>query len=210
MACVHGDTRTYATCHVVVCTTREVFKARAGIVPNLLVPVLIGWDCPIFLRLWDPEREDRARGELPQRTGRGGRPAFGATRRSPSGGTTTAEDPDPGEEGPSTPGSPVQSTRDPDRTDPGNGAPTVSSTATASEQGDAPGESESSPLTELSDFARARGEDSARPGQFATAQLQDDTLRHAWGHVVSHDGQVRDSVGPLTHPHFCTRGGATV
>ena len=77
---------------------------------------------------------------------------------------------------------------------------------TASEQCADLGETESSPLTEFSDFPpTGRGED--RPGQFATAQLQDDTLKHAWSHVLSHDGQVRDSVSTLPHPHFCTKSG---
>ena len=52
VACVHGDTRTYGTCHVVVRTPYGVFTARAGIVPHLPVPLLIGRDCPIFHRLW--------------------------------------------------------------------------------------------------------------------------------------------------------------
>ena len=51
VACVHGDTRTYETCRVVVRTPRGVFTARAGIVPLLPVPLLIGRDCPIFPRL---------------------------------------------------------------------------------------------------------------------------------------------------------------
>ena len=59
VACVHGDTRVYQTCHVVVRTTQGVFTARAGIVPQLPVPLLIGRDCPIFHRLWNPEREVR-------------------------------------------------------------------------------------------------------------------------------------------------------
>ena len=33
VACVHRDTRTYGTCHVVVRTPYVVFTARAGIVP---------------------------------------------------------------------------------------------------------------------------------------------------------------------------------
>ena len=82
---------------------------------------------------------------------------------------------------------------------------------TALEQGADLGETESSPLTEFSDFPpTGRGEDRPgedRPGQFATAQLQDDTLKHAWSHILSHDGQVRDSVSTLPHPHFCTRSG---
>ncbi|XP_056437570.1 uncharacterized protein LOC130374665 [Gadus chalcogrammus] len=59
VACVHGGTRTYETCHVVIRTPHGVFTARAGIVPNLPVPLLIGRDCPIFRRLWTPARESR-------------------------------------------------------------------------------------------------------------------------------------------------------
>ena len=44
------------------------------------------------------------------------------------------------------------------------------------------------------------------PGQFASAQLQDDALKHAWSHVLAHDRQTRDSVSNLPHPHFSTRG----
>ena len=53
VACVHGDTRTYESCHVVVRTPYGVFAARAGIVPHLPVPLLI------FNRLWNPERGSR-------------------------------------------------------------------------------------------------------------------------------------------------------
>ena len=70
VACVHGDTRTYGTCHVVVRTPYGVFTARAGIVPQLPVPLLIGRDCPIFHRLWNPERGSRPRREPPCRVGR--------------------------------------------------------------------------------------------------------------------------------------------
>jgi hypothetical protein len=45
VACIHGDTRTYETCHVVVWTPHGVFKTREGIVPHLPVPLLIGRDC---------------------------------------------------------------------------------------------------------------------------------------------------------------------
>ena len=55
VTCVHGDTRTYETCLVVVRTTRGMYTARAGIVPHLPMPLLIGRDCPIFYRLWNPE-----------------------------------------------------------------------------------------------------------------------------------------------------------
>ncbi|CAL8335422.1 unnamed protein product [Boreogadus saida] len=64
VACVHGDTRTYPTCHVVVRTTHGVFTIRAGIVPHLPVPLLIGRDCPILRRLGDPALESRGRRDV--------------------------------------------------------------------------------------------------------------------------------------------------
>ena len=70
VVCIHGDTRVYGTCHVVVRTPHGVFTARAGIVPQLPVPLLIGRDCPIFHRLWNLERGSRARRETPRRVGR--------------------------------------------------------------------------------------------------------------------------------------------
>uniref|UniRef100_A0A8C5BU63 Gypsy retrotransposon integrase-like protein 1 n=1 Tax=Gadus morhua TaxID=8049 RepID=A0A8C5BU63_GADMO len=236
VSCVHGDTRTYETCHVVVRTPQGVFVARAGIVPTLPVPFLIGRDCPIFTRFWSSMRGNRGGRELHRPAGRSGRPAqrgarrpptresgsesgpapttaadhgpaLGATRRPTATRTETDDTPGSGGEGPSAPGSPPRSTGDQVRPVPGDGAGPSSDTVTASERGNTPEEPESSPLTELSDFAQAGGENSARPGQFATAQHRDDALRHAWGHVVAHDGQVRDSVSHLTHPHFCTQRG---
>ena len=58
-----GCPRTYPTCHVVVRTTHGVFTIRAGIVPHLPVPVVIGRDCPTFRRWWDPALESRGRGD---------------------------------------------------------------------------------------------------------------------------------------------------
>ena len=62
VVCINGDTRIYGTCHVVVRTP----YTRAGIVPQLPVPLLIGRDCPIFHRLWNPERGSWARREPPR------------------------------------------------------------------------------------------------------------------------------------------------
>ena len=59
-------------------TSHRVVTAQAGIVPHLPVPLLIGRDCPIFHRLWNPERGSRPRRDPPQRFGRHGRPAYGA------------------------------------------------------------------------------------------------------------------------------------
>ena len=86
VACVHGDTRTYESCHVVVRTPYGVFMARAGIVPHLPVPLLIGGDCPIFNRLWNPERGPRPRREPPRRAGGMARPAYGVAASDDPGG----------------------------------------------------------------------------------------------------------------------------
>ncbi|XP_059930116.1 uncharacterized protein LOC132473851 [Gadus macrocephalus] len=61
VACVHGGTRTYDTCHVVIRTPHGVFTAQAGIVPNLPVPLLIGRDCPIFRpnKVWHVDGYDK-------------------------------------------------------------------------------------------------------------------------------------------------------
>ena len=101
VACVHGDIRSYKTCHVVVRTPQGVFTARAGIVPHLPVPLLIGRDCPIFNRLWDPTRELRDRREPPRRGARRARQAYGVTRSPSSPRESTAEDQESEGDGPS-------------------------------------------------------------------------------------------------------------
>ena len=52
---------------------------------------------------------------------------------------------------------------------------------------------DSSPLTDFSDFLPAGGVGTTRTGQFASAQLRDAALKHAWSHVLAHDGQTQDS-----------------
>ena len=114
VACVHGDTRIYGTCHVVVRTPYGVFTARARIVPQLPVPpdrLLIGRDCPIFHRLWNPERGSRAWREPPRRVVWMARPAYGATWVPATSGESTAEDEGSEGNGPSPPGSPIHSAR---------------------------------------------------------------------------------------------------
>ena len=189
---------------MVVRTPHGVFTIRAGIVPHLPVPLLIGRDCPIFHRLWDPTREIRSRRGPPRRGAREVWPAYGATRLPSSPGELTAEDEEAEGKGPSPPGSPVHTRRGPARSELPEPTP---DTLTASEQPDPPEEPESSPLTELSDFLPGGGEGLSRPGQFATTQLQDEALKHAWSHVLVHDGQAQDSVSHTPHPHFSTRGG---
>ena len=200
-----GSLRTwghYDTCHVVVRTPRGAFTVRAGIVPNLPVPLLIGRDCPIFHRLWNTEPGPRP----PRPQPRGRRPpvrhAYGARAPHSSPDEISGEGDVTGRDSPSPPGTPGCPTGETPHLD----SPGTPDTLTASEQPASLRETESSPLTELSDFPPTkRGSD--RPGQFATAQLQDDTLKHAWSHVIAHDGHARDSVSTLPHQHFCTRSG---
>ena len=61
---------------------------------------------------------------------------------------------------------------------------------TASERSNGAGLPESSPLTEFSDILPDGGGAAFRPGQFASAQLQDEALKHAWAHVLAHDGRT--------------------
>ena len=203
VGCVHGDTRTYETCHAVVRTPRGVFTVRAGIVPNLPVPLLIGRDCPIFHRLWNPESGPRPRRTPPRRYIRPGRPAYGARVAHSSAAESSEEGDETRGGGGRTPG---HSTGGPHRED-STPALDTPDTVTATEPNGPPRGSESSPLTEFSDFSPTRGGATDRPGQFASAQLQDDALKHAWSHVLAHDGQARESVSNLPHPHFSTRAG---
>ncbi|XP_061106590.1 uncharacterized protein LOC133134426 [Conger conger] len=70
--CIHGDTRKYPTVWVDLITPRGTHTVRAGVVPNLPVPVLMGRDCPLFQTYWEegprPLRETRPR--RPQRAAR--------------------------------------------------------------------------------------------------------------------------------------------
>ncbi len=157
VACVHGDTRTYETCHVVVRTPYGVFTARAGIVPHLPVPLLIGRDCPIFHRLWNPERDTRHRREPPRRAGRMARPAYGATRRPTTPGESTAEDQGTEGNGPSPPGSPIHTAGRTDHSGSQGSPPGTTDTLTASEQGVPPEEPESSPPYRALGFSSGRG-----------------------------------------------------
>ena len=161
VACVHGDTRTYPTCYVVVRTPHRVFTIRVGIVPHLPVPLLIGRDCPIFHRLWDPTREIRSRRGPPRRGAREVRQAYGATRLPSSPGELTAEDEESEGNGPSPPESPVHTGRGPARSETPEPTPDTPETLTASEEPDPTEGPESSPLTEFSDFLPEGGK--ARP-----------------------------------------------
>ena len=110
VACVHGDFRTYDTCHVVVRTPRGVHVTRAGIVPNLPVPLLIGRDCPIFTRLLNPVRGPRPLRDPTRRPGRAVRPAYGARLAPATPAETSEEDSGTEGDGPTLPGTEAHST----------------------------------------------------------------------------------------------------
>ena len=147
-----------------------VFTARAGIVPHLPVPLLIGRDYKIFHRLWNPERENRARREPSRRGGRTAWPAYGATRIPATQEESSAEDQGSEGNGPSPPGSPAHAEGGSARAGSQGRRPDTSDTLTAPERNDPPEGSESSPLTEFSDFLPMGGEGTTRPGQFASAR----------------------------------------
>ena len=199
VGCIHGRTETYDTNRVTVQTPKGTFTIRAGVVPNLPVPLLIGQDCPMFKRLLGaelrppPPRHPRAR-----RRRLRSRSAYMAGRAPPSRTDSDEEDTDR---------PPSEAVHQPHASSTDSLPPGTPDTMTASEQTPPPDERESPPLTEFSDFPLAveGGED--RGGQFATAQLEDDTLKHAWGQVQVHEGGTRDSVSSRQYPHFSTRGG---
>jgi hypothetical protein len=147
VTCVHGDTATYETCYAEAQTPRGMFTARAGVVPRLPAPVIIGRDCPIFHRLWNPKPEYRPPRNTSHRQGRVGRPAYGA--RVPLSIPSESSAEEDGSDGddpilPSTParstgGTPRAGSREPDHN--------IPETQTATEPTGPPRETESSPLT---------------------------------------------------------------
>lgn len=54
VTCVHGDVRDYLITTVRLQTPRGNTIVPAGAVPKLPVPFLLGYDCPLFERYWQP------------------------------------------------------------------------------------------------------------------------------------------------------------
>ena len=125
---------------------------RAGIVPNLPVPLLIGRDCPIFNRLLNPVPGSRPPRDPPRRTRRVVRPAYGP-RLAPTTPAETSEG-DSGTEGdgPTPPGTPAHSMGGSHQVESVGPPLDTPDTLTATEQTGPQGGSESSHLTEFSDF----------------------------------------------------------
>ena len=95
-----------------------MYTARAGIVPHLPVPLLIGRDCPLFSRLWNPEPGYRPLWGPPRRHGRTGRPAYGARVAHSATAESSTEDDGPEGDGPTPLDSPGHSTGGTPRVEP--------------------------------------------------------------------------------------------
>uniref|UniRef100_A0A8C5CA19 Gypsy retrotransposon integrase-like protein 1 n=1 Tax=Gadus morhua TaxID=8049 RepID=A0A8C5CA19_GADMO len=198
VGCIHGQTETYPTLHFTVQTPKGTFTVQAGVVPNLPMPLLIGRDCPIFERLFGAElRPPRPRHPRTRPRQLRSRPVYMAGRPPPS--------PTDSDEPPQRPAREVG--RRPHASSTESLPPGTPGTMTASEPIPPPEESESPPLIDFSDLPLAVEGRADRGGRFATAQLEDDSLRHAWGHVQTHEGLSRDSVSCRQYPHYSTRGG---
>ena len=52
IACIHGDTKRYPTARVSFHTPAGKTTLIVGFVPQIKVPVLLGWDYPLFEHLW--------------------------------------------------------------------------------------------------------------------------------------------------------------
>ncbi|XP_077962421.1 uncharacterized protein LOC144410313 isoform X1 [Gasterosteus aculeatus] len=211
VTCVHGDLKAYPTRWIQVCTPRGSFSIRAGLVPDLPVPMIIGRDCPIFERFWGLRPRgghDRASQPRPIRRGR---PRAACAAHAPSG----SSDEGPPEEARPLPPSPSTAPGGSNRA--GGRTP---DTDTATEGSQIPRGGEGGSLTEFSEFPLVADGMGNRKGQFATAQKEDDTLKHAWARVLAHDGQPIDPVSALSYPFFvtknsllyrmCQKGGQTV
>ncbi|CAL8279863.1 unnamed protein product [Boreogadus saida] len=158
--------------------TRNPEPQLYRIVPNLPVPLLIGRDCPIFTRLLNPVPGPRPLRDPPRRPGRAVRPAYGARLASATPAETSEEDSGTEGDRPTPPGTPAHSTGGSHRAESVGPPLDTPDTLTATEQTGPPEGSESSHLNKFSDFFPTRsGGRTDRPGQFASAQLQDDALK---------------------------------
>ena len=64
VGCIHGQTESYSTRQITVQTPKGTFKVRAGLVPNLPMPLLKGRHCPIFAKLLGSELQAPQRRQL--------------------------------------------------------------------------------------------------------------------------------------------------
>ena len=182
VACVHGDTRQYPTCTVKLITTQGQCEVKAGVLDSLPVSLLIGRDCPLFLKLWREIQERRSkqagqpRGEIKLKC----RP-----KKVPGTRLTLAS-------------SPVNVFL--------GAADSASEVGPASESEEEP---QGSHQPSSSEEDRQRAADGPPPltGQYGTAQLNDPTLINALRSVRVIEGVDQDRGGSLTYPHFAVKNG---
>lgn len=66
LKCSHGDLRSYPMKIISLTIQGRRFWCRAGIVPQLGAPVLIGWDYPVLMQLMTPQPStEEAEGTVP-------------------------------------------------------------------------------------------------------------------------------------------------
>ena len=184
VTCVHGDLRRYPVTYVRVQTPRGGAVVQAGVVPGLPVPFLMGYDCPLFERYWNPglrggpRRKPRRRRHHPRNgTPRPAYPAFRPSDEEHSSGSTP-EERGPEEESDDGPEAPPGIAHSPDS------AP------------------EPDPFAE---FPLPDAPSQARSGEFATQQWEDPNLQGARQQVAAVDGKLCDGVSELQPPYFVVK-----
>ena len=180
VTCVHGDVKHYPTSSIRIQTPRGSATVMAGVVPGLPVPLLLGVDCSIFERYWNPaDPAPRTRGKRRKR-----RPA-GRTR-------------DP------RPAYPVFQDSSADvRSD---SSPAYEP---ANEMDEGPPAEEDAGEEEdpFMEFPPADAEAPTRYGEFATQQWADPNLEAARQRVAEIDGQSGGAVSDKSFPYFVVKRG---
>ena len=182
VTCVHGDLRFYPMTTVRVRTPRGDAVVRAGVVPNLPVPLLIGVDCPLFERYWDPglSAGSRARRRRPRHRTRTQDPLAACPVFSPGADEAPEESSD--EEERNEVGNPLEAH-----------AEDAQPEATASDV--------------FAEFPILEDQESPHKGEFATQQWTDPNLDRARHQVAAVEGKLCEGVSELSPPYFFVKNG---
>ena len=182
VTCVHGDLRHYPVANIRVQTTKGEVTVPAGVVPNLPVPLLIGADCELFARYWNPatRTETRPRRRRPRARAQTVSPKFACPVFHP-GTDGGSDETSPGDEPPE---------EEREREEP---APNASP---AEDTGEEP----------FAEFPLPES-NVAKKGEFATQQWMDPNLEMARQRVAAVDGQRGGGVSELVTPYFIVKNG---
>ena len=188
VTCVHGDVRRYPTTELRLQTPRGDTRVNAGVVPALPVPLLMGYDCELFSRYWDPgrrpppKRRRRARARVPTDAQRP-RAACPAYR---------------GQDGEAPPAGPSRQSN-----------PTHLPSSTDSAEPESPAEEDGGDESPdpFAEFPTPETPANPTPGDFATCQWDDPNLRGAREQLAAVDGKLNDGVSVLNPPYFCVNKG---